>query len=104
MILACSGRTPKLKKLSVETAKEICRIIRDPGFGKLIISCHVSYHPYQRSMTDDGNDFSSNMRKLFIPAISKLQDVFHGLKFSSVIYKDIIAERLQKLQLNSSFL
>lgn len=55
-------------------------------------------------MTDDENDFSSNIRTQFIPAISKLQDVLGGLKFTSVIYEDIIAERLQKLQLNSSFL
>lgn len=41
MILACAQRTPKLKKLSVEPLKEICRIIRDPGFGKLIISYFI---------------------------------------------------------------
>jgi hypothetical protein len=55
-------------------------------------------------MADDGNDFSSNIREQFIPAISKLQDVLGGLRFSSVIYEDIITERLQKLQLNALFL
>lgn len=55
-------------------------------------------------MADDENDFSSNTRKQLIPAISKLQNVLGGLRFSSVIYEDIIAERLQKLQLNPLFL
>jgi hypothetical protein len=55
-------------------------------------------------MADDGNDFSSNIRKQFIPAISKLQDILGGLRFSSVISEDIIAGRLQKLQLNPFFL
>jgi hypothetical protein len=55
-------------------------------------------------MADDGNDFSSNIRKQFIPAISKLQDILGDLRFSSVICEDIIAERLQKLSLNSLFL
>ena len=55
-------------------------------------------------MADDANDFSRNIRKQFIPAVSKLQDILGGLRFSSVISKDIIAERLQKLQLSSLFL
>ena len=55
-------------------------------------------------MADDANDFSKNIRKLFIPAVSKLQDILGGLRFSSVISKDIIAEKLQKLQLSSLFL
>ena len=55
-------------------------------------------------MTDDENHFSENIRKYIIPAISKLQDVLGGLRFSSVINEDIIAERLQKLQLDRLFL
>ena len=55
-------------------------------------------------MADDANDFSRNIRKQFIPAVSKLQDILGGLRFSSVISQDIIAERLQKLQLSPLFL
>lgn len=55
-------------------------------------------------MTDDENDFSRNTRKQLIPAISKLQNVLGALRFSSVIYEDIITDRLQKLQLNPRFL
>ena len=55
-------------------------------------------------MADDAKDFSRNIRKQFIPAVSKLQDTLGGLRFSSVISKDIITERLKKLQLSSLFL
>lgn len=102
MILACARRSIKFKRLPVDFVKQICKIIRDPGFGKSLILCFD--HSYQRYMVDDQNNFSSNIREYFIPAISKLQDGLGGLRFSSVINEDIITERLQTLRLDPKFL
>jgi hypothetical protein len=81
MILACAQRTHKFKDLSVKSSRQICSIIRDPGFGESNMSNINKSLPNTHHRR--WNDFSRNIRKVFIPAVSKLQDILQGMMFIS---------------------